>query len=654
MAVCNPTFSSGSSNLSIVPDFERFLESDPSKFFNPLELTTLTSLNNVLLNNANLSNYPNLSNRLQQGNITDQEFADFIVDAGFDIDYIKNAFTENFPVAIDYNTVRSLFDDSTPITTTTSTDTGTGVEGTDAETEVDLIIDTGSGISRNPDRTEVNVSTGENVTNPNWNPSREINDILILQDKYYDNQSFNASTCAALANPFAKVIGALSSLSDLAGSLLDVFNDIKGLVNDIKSYGSLSGIIQGLQQQLTSFISELKDKVLNLADQALAQVAGIADKAASFFNQVAYLPQQVFNFVQKKIEQTKNFFKPENMKNLQDKVQGFFDNMLNQFEDKLPNALNYFLLIACGLSNLLQDILGAPVTKLKGVVDSLTNTHDAMAGYSSTVRNSAIEAGAIRVTPEQRKREAKAGIENNNRAAAKKPSAVGTGDSGQWTVPSGHVAADISSEELSQLSQMNFNGFPGALSFTQGVNTMGKRSTARFNATSDPRSIKKYFSRSGKTYYGDIFDPERNFHDESTQDDAGWQMIVKNNPAHWIRLIRVAKRLQEQGYLSGTLQINSAYRSPFYNYFMIGGAEHSNHMEGKAFDVSHTNLNDEGEAAFIRACSEEGFTRIVKYNTFYHIDNDGPKSTYWKSKSLLGTQARSAWNAHVAGVYQRS
>jgi len=675
MAVCKPNYAIGTTSLSTIPDFDQFLEQNPANLFNSTELTTLNTLNNILLKKADLSKYPNLQKRVNQGSITDQEFADFIVDAGYDIDYIKNAFIDNFPVQIDYKTVRALFDESTQVTnvTTGTGVTGTGVTGTGTGTTTtgtgvtgtgtfntgsgnDFIIDTGSNISRNPDTTEVIVNVGENVENPNWDVSNEINGILVLQNKYFDPLLFNASTCAALANPFAKVIGALSALQDLAGSLLGVFGSIQDLVNDIKSYGSLSGIIQGLQQKLTSFVDQLKNTVLNLADQALAQVTAIADRVSSFFQQVAYLPQQVYNFLYKKIGQVRDFFKPENMKKLQDKIQKFFDNMLNQFEDKLPNALNYFLLIACGLSNLLQEILNAPVEKLNTTVSSVIGTHDILAGYSTNTRNTAVQAGAIRTTPEQRKREAKRGVENNNRAAEKRNN--GVSDSGQWSVPSGYVSADITNEDLAELNQMNFDGFPGALSFTAGVNTMGKRATARFESASDPRSITKTFPKFGNTYYGDIFNPERNLHNEDTREDAGWKMIVDKNPGHWVRLIRVAKRLQRDGHLSGTLQVNSAYRSPFYNYFMVNGAEYSNHMEGKAFDVSHVNLNDEGEAAFIRACSEEGFTRIVRYNSFYHIDDDGPRSTYWNppGKSLLprGTQARAAWDAHAAGVYQRS
>ena len=673
MAVCKPTFSTGTTDLSTVPNFENFLESDPTNLFDRTELTTLNTLNNILLRNSDLSNYQNLSNRVKSGDITDQEFADFIVDSGYDIDYIKNSFIENFPVKIDYNTVRSLFENSTQVgtvssnvsgvTTNSSIDTidtgseipsGLTTETVNTGSNEDFLINTGSNISQNPDTSIVDVEVAEGVENPNWNPSEAINGILALQDKYYDNLAFNSSTCEALTNPFTKVIGVLSTLSNLSESLLGVFSSIQSLVNDISSYASLSGIIQGLQQKLGSFVNELKDKVSSIATQALAQITAIADKANSFFQDVSYLPQSVFNYVKKKIEQTRNFFKPENMKSLKGKIQSFFDNMLNQFEDKLPNVLNYFLLISCGLSNLLQDILNAPVNKLKTTVNSLTTTHDALSGYSSSVRNSAVEAGAIRMTPQQRKSESRIGVSNNNESATRRTPRPGTGDVGQWTVPSGYISPDITNDELSQLNEMGFNGFPGALTFTSGVNTMGKRATERFNSTDNPRDIIKNFPRTGNTYYGDIFGPERNFHDSETQVDAGWQMIVKNNPAHWVRLIRVSKRLQEQGHLSGTLQVNSAYRSPFYNYFMVGGAEYSNHMEGKAFDVSHANLNDEGEAAFIRACSEEGFTRIVKYRTFFHIDNDGPKSTYWQPKSLLGTQARAAWESHVKGVYQRS
>lgn len=69
--------------------------------------------------------------------------------------------------------------------------------------------------------------------------------------------------------------------------------------------------------------------------------------------------------------------------------------------------------------------------------------------------------------------------------------------------------------------------------------------------------------------------------------------------------------------------VNSAYRSPEHNRH-VGGAKHSLHMQGIAFDISMANHDP---AAFIAAAEEEGFTGIGTYpaNGFIHIDTGEPR-----------------------------
>lgn len=76
--------------------------------------------------------------------------------------------------------------------------------------------------------------------------------------------------------------------------------------------------------------------------------------------------------------------------------------------------------------------------------------------------------------------------------------------------------------------------------------------------------------------------------------------------------------------LGAPMIINSAYRSDAHNK-AVGGAKASQHLTGKAFDVSMTNHTP---AAFIAAARRAGFTGIGTYprQNFVHIDTGPARS----------------------------
>ena len=85
--------------------------------------------------------------------------------------------------------------------------------------------------------------------------------------------------------------------------------------------------------------------------------------------------------------------------------------------------------------------------------------------------------------------------------------------------------------------------------------------------------------------------------------------------------------LQElRTFIGKPFHVNSAYRSPEYNRF-VGGATHSKHMEGIAFDISMNNHEDRDE--FIRLARQFGFNGIGHYSTFTHIDTRENPAEWW-------------------------
>jgi zinc D-Ala-D-Ala carboxypeptidase len=84
-------------------------------------------------------------------------------------------------------------------------------------------------------------------------------------------------------------------------------------------------------------------------------------------------------------------------------------------------------------------------------------------------------------------------------------------------------------------------------------------------------------------------------------------------------------KLQETRQRAGKpLRINSAYRCPKHNAALEGSSPKSQHMRGKAFDVS---LSTVTPLELLKAAKLAGFTGIGRYNSFIHLDT-GPARTW--------------------------
>lgn len=79
--------------------------------------------------------------------------------------------------------------------------------------------------------------------------------------------------------------------------------------------------------------------------------------------------------------------------------------------------------------------------------------------------------------------------------------------------------------------------------------------------------------------------------------------------------------------------INSAYRTPAYNQ-KIGGSLGSQHVYGRAFDVSLRGIKKYKIEDLAKLARITGFTGIGLYDTFIHVDNrpSGPAEWDFRSK----------------------
>lgn len=90
------------------------------------------------------------------------------------------------------------------------------------------------------------------------------------------------------------------------------------------------------------------------------------------------------------------------------------------------------------------------------------------------------------------------------------------------------------------------------------------------------------------------------------------------------------------------LKINSGYRDPQHNA-AVGGAKHSQHIEGNAFDVDVSGMSIEQRKAVIVAARKAGFAGIGVYNNALHFDVAGDRA--WGPS--YGRESLPEWAAEV-------
>ena len=82
------------------------------------------------------------------------------------------------------------------------------------------------------------------------------------------------------------------------------------------------------------------------------------------------------------------------------------------------------------------------------------------------------------------------------------------------------------------------------------------------------------------------------------------------------------------------LRVNSAYRCPFHNV-RIGGAPHSYHKRGMAFDVSINGMTKLQRQDLATTAIDAGFTGFGFYGSFLHVDIGRPRQWMTKSGEML-------------------
>ena len=398
-----------------------------------------------------------------------------------------------------------------------------------------------------------------------------------------------------------KFCGLFSSIFAAIDGFFDLIDDIQGLIGDVFAFLNK---IRNNEDPLKAIFEKIKVQALIEAIQKKVEdaVQGVIKKVQKMIENfsIQNIIGQVETFVNekivKRITQIKNdilaFFSEENLERIQKRVSGMINYAVSVFENPSLEEIQFLVMKFCSFVTGIEGLING----LKAPLDDFSNRYEevfnTLANVSNRVTGEAIRAGAIRYTPEKRKE-----VINSQQERQINYYVLGqTGsEDARDEVPIPTSVQPAEPQEYSDLptwSQLVSGSHPR-------IGIQGR------------------------------------WVDDSRVGNLGWERLdgeVK------VMLMRLQERFGKK------LIINSAWRSPAYNS-AIGGADRSQHLNGKAMDITWAGFshgNDDCER-FIDMAIQVGFDGIGRYDSFIHIDNRG-----WAATWGLPAPARALVSAPVA------
>jgi len=386
---------------------------------------------------------------------------------------------------------------------------------------------------------------------------------------YYLNTNLGKSISSGLCGAFTNIFAQL-------GGLFTLINTAQELIADIKNLAEKDPIKLAKSITLTAVLKKIKDTVLEIVEKVIAQlikqVEGVVNSLTAMAGELKCAAKSAFKHIQEAANQIKEFFDEVNKDGLKKSLEKFMAKMVAQFERLTAENVALMMFRFCQLTEIIQALLTAPVDGIKKLASALTIEQAALKSAGLVETKKAVQAGALRLSADERAKNIEAANEKINEEAPSLAE-VANGASGNFECPT-----CPSQEELEQVAGMDENGIGGKFSF-------------------EPQVVNQN-DFEGKYLKG-----------------AGWKKV---NHDVWFKLLRTIAQ-------TGTeVKINSAYRSPGKNA-SVGGASRSKHMTGDAIDVRVTG-DYNTRAQFVVAASRAGFTGIGVYSSFIHLDIGGRRA----------------------------
>jgi hypothetical protein len=332
-------------------------------------------------------------------------------------------------------------------------------------------------------------------------------------------------------------------------------------------------------KELTKIMSDLSDlTVKSLFDSLVGQTKKVIEaevqKTTSIVKSIAYDLEKAPSAVAEKFVRLKsdaeNFLKPENMAALLNRVSGMLVKDASTFDKlglkEIEYIIHRFCMVLSGVDKIFDGVL-TPLTAFQG---NYRQSKKVLRSSSRYYTSYAMASGARRPS------------DSDMSAGADRNYGIALSEGGN----EGGVILPPSVEEI--------NGIP-KWDDIRSQNDRDGRIILNTSISGDEYSVKNMSSE-------------------------GWNRTTVEAR---VALMRLQKYFSDSIGSNIKLHINSAYRSPAYNK-RIGGARHSKHMTGTAFDISTTYgsfpNSSRGKDLFVDCARRAGFRGFGFYSSFIHCD----------------------------------
>ena len=362
----------------------------------------------------------------------------------------------------------------------------------------------------------------------------------------------------------------------IEGGFCSTFTGILSQLNRLISAGaSLISDLQNFANGVVAQLESIKNIIFNLIDRMVKAMLDQLKAMMSSVTQIANNAIATINVMRNKIQRAEAFFNELTIDNLKKSIEALIAGLAGNYEELTPEVIAYLLYRLCQLIDVITNFMKAPVDSLKSFMSKFALEKTKLTNISNIARLESVNSGLYRMDPFT--------ITSMREVMAKNLNASSGAPDGLTGAT--YVTMPITEEEIQLLNSLTESGNQ-YIQWSPQVLSMGKNET-----------------------------------DANPGD--GWKRL---NGDVIIRAMRIAKRMNAR------LYVNSGYRSPQYNAKQDGAATNSQHMSGKAMDISMNyskglSNTDSIRSKFIQVASQEGIGGIGTYATFIHIDI-GPRRTW--------------------------
>jgi uncharacterized protein YcbK (DUF882 family) len=390
--------------------------------------------------------------------------------------------------------------------------------------------------------------------------------------------TISSGLCGEFGDIFTKIFETFILINAAAGLISDIINLAE--LDPLKKAESLT-----LQETIAALGDAIVEIVKKLVEQAKKQVEAMIAAAVATITGIATSIGELFTKLDSMAKGVLEFFEDDNIDNFLDKIGAYIATMSSQFERLTVENVALLMFRLCQFAELLQGLLMGPANALTALVETVAVESLIAKNSSLKETKSAVEAGATRVSQEDRIAAKSSSVETINSQAT-------------------NISLDVKEINSDVISLADAPVTPVTPPVTPRPTTGLLENPEQFDWQTRSITWDEYDLIVSLTSAGI---PGSFVFEKDIIDNNRWQKV---KPVVWAKLVRISNQAGKE------FTVTSAFRSKEYNRSQ-GGATDSIHMSGFAIDIR---VSAEYKEVVFLAAQRAGFTGIGIYSSFMHLD----------------------------------